>query len=360
MPTEDPGLGDIVLAEVDTEDTERAYLDVGVLIFTNAPQPEDANNFGEWVFEEVRDNEKHLLPYRLREVLVQSMQWGAVRVLPEADPSVDLLISGTVLDSDGKTLALAIEATDSSGRLWLRKNYRDIAFDEDYLTPRSLRRLSTAELRQLEDPFADLYRQIANDLAQAQAQYSNAELAAVQDISLLVYANDLSPAAFGHMLRASDQGLLEVSSMPASDDPMLGRVLDMRRRHHLFIDTVDEYYEALHEEMDSPYMLWRRYSFDQIAEEQRAAERGADQSKYSSTSSFLTLTQRYDRFRWSKIYQREFQELAAGFNREVAPAILDLNRQVHGLNGTLEQQYRQWRRVLRELFILETGQSPEQ
>ncbi|CAN0490905.1 unnamed protein product, partial [Discosporangium mesarthrocarpum] len=80
------------------------------------------------------------------------------------------------------------------------------------------------------------------------------------------------------------------------------------------------------------------------------------QSRYSSTSGYLTLTQRYDRYRWAKIYQQEYQELASGFNREAAPAILELNRQVRGLSGTLEEQYMQWRRILRELFVLETGQ----
>ena len=97
-------------------------------------------------------------------------------------------------------------------------------------------------------------------------------------------------------------------------------------------------------------------AFEQIQEEARAAQRDSDQSRYSSTTGYLTLTQRYDRYRWSKIYEQEYQELAAGFNRETAPAILELNRQVHGLSGSLEEQYTQWRRILRELFELETGE----
>jgi hypothetical protein len=34
--------------------------------------------------------------------------------------------------------------------------------------------------------------------------------------------------------------------------------------------------------------------------------------------------------------------------------MLELNGQVHGLSGTMEQQYREWRGILRELFELET------
>jgi hypothetical protein len=137
---------------------------------------------------------------------------------------------------------------------------------------------------------------------------------------------------------------------------MIARVEDMRLRHHLFIDTVDEYYQALYEDMQPSYVTWRRYSYDQIEQTESALQEAYDASRYSSSRSYLTLTQRYDRYRWSKIYELEFQELATGFNREIAPAILELNKQVHGLSGTMEEQYIQWRRILRELFALETGQ----
>ena len=49
---------------------------------------------------------------------------------------------------------------------------------------------------------------------------------------------------------------------------------------------------------------------------------------------------------------RELPELAAGFNQELAPAILELNEQIHGLSGTMAEQYVQWRRILRQLFEL--------
>ena len=65
------------------------------------------------------------------------------------------------------------------------------------------------------------------------------------------------------MLTTNDAGLLEAASLPAENDPMLARVKDMRVRHHVFIDTVDEYYGALHDEMVQAYIMWRRHSYDQ-------------------------------------------------------------------------------------------------
>jgi len=350
------GVGEVELRQASIAPAEEYLLDIGVVVFESSPARDTDNRFGDWVFDEVRDNERHLLPYKLKESLQASNQWGAIRILPEPDPSVHLTVSGTILRSDGQELELRIKAVDATGRVWLERTYYDRTADENYLPPRSLRRASDETLAELSEPFQDLYEQVANDLLAERNTFDADELNTVSDVALLVYANDLSPDSFAHMLATDATGRIVVTSLPAQDDPMLRRVMDMRRRHHLFIDTVDEYYEALHEQTESPYLIWRSYSFEQIQEESRAAQRGSDQSRFSSTTGYLTLTQRYDRYRWSKIYQQEYQELAAGFNRETAPAILKLNRQVHGLSGTLEEQYGQWRRILREIFELETGE----
>ena len=354
QPPTRAGLGEVELQTATSTPPVESLLDIGIVVFESTPPRDADNRFGDWVFDEVRDNERHLLPYKLKESLVATNQWGAIRVLPESDPSVHLTITGTILRSDGRELELQIQASDATGRLWLDRNYYDRALDESYLSPRTLRRADARTLAEVDEPFVDLYEQVANDLLEVRNNLDRGALKEIADVALLVYADDLSPESFGHMLAENADGRLRVASLPAADDPMLERVQNMRLRHYLFIDTVDEYYEALHEETRSPYLIWRSYSSEQIQEEQRAAERGADQSRYSSTTGYLTLTQRYDRYRWSKIYQQEYQELAAGFNRETAPAILELNRQVHGLSGTLEEQYGQWRRILRELFELET------
>jgi hypothetical protein len=58
----------------------------------------------------------------------------------------------------------------------------------------------------------------------------------------------------------------------------------------------------------------------------------------------------------SEIYEQEFRELAAGFNKELAPAVLKLSEQVNGVSGPMTEQYSQWRKILRDLFKLETQQ----
>lgn len=348
-----PAVGTITL-QTSEEETE-IYLDVGISVFTNTYHEDESETYGDWIFTEIRDNERHFLPYLLRDTLLNSGQWGAVRVLPQADPSVDLLLSGTILYSDGSRLVLAMEATDSTGRRWLQKTYADDSRAEDYPDSSRLQAASQLEREDLKEPFQDIYNQVANDLLAVRNAMTSEQLQKVQRVSELVYANDLAPDSFAESLATDAEGYLTINTLPAEQDPMMNRVLEMRRRHHLFIDTVDEYYKALFDEMQASYLVWRRYAFDQENELEFTTRESADQDLFSSTNTTLTLLQRYDRYRWAKIYEQEFLELATGFNEELAPTILELNRNVHGLSGTMEEQYLQWHRILRQLFELETG-----
>lgn len=351
-----PPVGSVSLDQAIVAPDEPLTLDIGVRVFDNRLDAVDSEQFGELAFNEIRDNETQYLPFVLRNTLIDSNQWGAVRVLPLNDPSMDLLINGTVIKSDGQELQLHVEVNDSTGRVWLNKDYADFTHDEDFPTSTRYTPGNRFDAAAFVDPFQDLYNQINNDLVTARTVLGEAELVAIKRVSQLVYAADLSPDSFAHTLTRDASGKLSVNSLPAGNDPMLARVEDMRLRHHQFIDTVDEYYQALYEDMQPAYVTWRRYSYDQIEQAEDSLREAYDASRYSSSRGYLTLTQRYDRYRWSKIFELEFQELATGFNREIAPAILELNKQVHGLSGTMEEQYIQWRRILRELFALETGQ----
>ena len=351
-----PTVGTVILNRSIAAPPVSELLDIGVRVFANPLSDEETVVFGELAFDEIRNNETHYLPFLLRNTLIDANHWGAVRVLPQEDPSMDLLISGSVIRSDGQRLELHIDVKDSTGREWLSKDYADITAEEDFPASTRYTPGNRFDEGSFVDPFQDLYDQINNDLVAVRVAITAETLVEIRRVSQMVYAADLSPEVFSHILATDPSGRLSVNSLPAVDDPMLARVEDMRLRHHLFIDTVDEYYQALYEDMQPTYVTWRRYSYDQIEQTETALQEAYDASRYSSSRGYLALTQRYDRYRWSKIYELEFQELATGFNREIAPAILELNKQVHGLSGTMEEQYIQWRRILRELFALETGQ----
>lgn len=344
-------VGQVVLQRSADTPPQQEQLELGIVVFELDEGSVPETGVDSEVFAEIQENERHLLPYLLRSALLEANQWGAIRVIPEADPSLDLLIEGRILVSDGRQLRLHIQAQDSTGRLWLDRVFRDETTGDDFPEATAYRERRRS-LGDFEEPFADLYRQVANELRLFRAGLDREALAEIPRVSLMRYAADLSPEAFAHMLTTDAQGRRHLRNLPAENDPMLERVRDMRERHHLFIDTVDQYYGALHRDTRAAYVTWRRYSFDQLQEQESAAQR-AQERRSSGSAGFQALRQRYDRYRWDKIYQQEFQDLAAGFSNETAPAILETNSQVYGLSGTMAEQYGQWRRTLRRLFLLE-------
>jgi len=327
-------------------------------VFTSTVSAEQTRDANAWLFTEISRKETQYLPYVLHNTLIASNQWGAVRVLPENDPSVDLLVHGTIFQSDGEVLDLAIRTTDSTGREWLNKRYMEVAAMSDYPDTTRFTPGRRFEANNFIDPFQDVYDLIANDLQAARNAIDAGALAEIQLVAEMLYANDIAPDAFAHSLQINADGTRSVASLPADDDPMRKRIEEIRLRHYLFIDTVDDYYRALYDEMQPAYVLWRRFSLEQIQIETSDRLREFEPANYSDSNNYLSLTQRYDRYKWSKIYEQEFTELASGFNNEIAPAILELNQQVHGLSGSMESQYRQWRGILQDIFRLETDSIP--
>lgn len=344
-------VGSVVLHRAQMIPSALQMLDIGIQVFDTRTETATINLPGAGIFAEIRTTETHYLPVALRHVLSESNQWGVIRVLPQADPSVDLQISGEILHSDGSSLVLRIEAVDSAGRKWIDKTYADIARVADYpdIVP-SLR--DNPSMFDATDPFADLYAAIANDLLTIRASLGEPELHRIRDVAQLRYASDLSPEAFSTYLLPDAEGLLSLNRLPARNDPMLNHVDDIRARHHVFIDTIDEYYEALYQDVRPLYTIWRQYSFEQVTEQQDSLQRGLNNQR--GTGSFESISQNYNRYKWSKIFEQEFVALASGFVSETAPAVLELSRNVSGLTGPVEEQYAQWRIYLRGLFDLQS------
>jgi hypothetical protein len=348
-------VGDVNLIKAIQAPSENLLLEVGVQVFGTGQKKAGGYEIGDWVFDEIIQKETQFLPHLLKSTLVDSSQWGAIRVIPENDPSFDLIVEGQIIQSDGETLELQIRAIDSSGREWLNQTYADQSIQEEYPESTRFTLDNTFDAINFVDPFQDIYNRIANDLEAVRTSLGEQTLVDLNLVTDMLYARDLSPDTFSGSIKANEDGLLIVDTLPSLDDPMMARVADMKYRHHLFVDTVDEYYQTLYNDIQPAYVLWRRYSIDQIAEIE-TSQQEANRSSYGGSSSFLSLSQRYDRFKWSKIFEREFNDLAAGFNNELAPAFLELNSQVFGLTGTMEQQYREWRGILRRLFELENGE----
>lgn len=328
----------------DTAVRERkpAQLNVTLVVFDPGVRRNQAPDRRSGVFPEIREIEARYLPFLLRKTLVETDEWGAVRVVSEAEPAAELLISGTIAKSDGVSLVVNLRAVDSTGHEWLNQSYAGSAAPID-------------DQREGVEPFQSLYDRIAADLYAARAKFDDNALAKIAEVSLLRYANVLAPVAFGDYLETGPDGNLDIRRLPARGDPMIQRVERIREFEYLFTDTMDEQYEELYREIASTYDLWRKYR-RQLAQYVQDEEERLLNGSGGSRGSYGTMKRNYDNYRFTKIQEQKLRKWATGFNNEVAPTVMELEGRVVELRGGLQARYDEWREILKSIYLLETGE----
>ena len=139
---------------------------------------------------------------------------------------------------------------------------------------------------------------------------------------------------------------------------MLARVRRIQNQEYLFIDNADEQYLALYDRMTPTYNLWRQNGRElaiyKVEYEQRVASRDRDGRR----GTFARMQQTYNTYKRTKEHDQDLDEIAEGFNNEVAPTVMEIEGKVFRLNGSLEAQYNEWRSILQSIFSLETGLPP--
>lgn len=322
-----------------------ALLDVGIEIFD--PGSVDAGAAeGDAVFPAIREAESRYLPVVLKKTIEDSGQWGVVRVLPPGGRLAELLVQGRIVEANGRNLRLRITATDATGRVWLQREYRGQTTEADFPVPAGA------------DPFSALYAELADDLLAFRGSLEEARLREIRRVALLRYAASLSPEAFDGFLAGGEGEPFRLQRLPARGDPMIERVLRIRNQEYLFVDSVDEQYVRLHDEMAPTYMLWLQYDREQFVFTQDYTQRAARREKQGRRGSFVAMQQNYFAYRNYRLQQQGLQELALGFKNETAPTRLETQGRVFRLTGTLDSQYAQWRKILQDIFALETGLPP--
>jgi hypothetical protein len=325
------------------------------------------------IYPDLRRAEARYLATMLRNTLESSAQWGAVRVAPESVQFVDLSVSGRIIESTGQRLAIEITAQDAAGRLWLQnRRYEGEADIGTYKTDASM---------QARDPFQNVYAMVANDLLAERAKLNAATLRELRQVTDLRFAEDIVPSAMSGYLSkdtSTRPPVLKVSRLPAANDPLVQRVQRVRERDTAVIDTLDGYYLAFTEQMQQSYGEFRRTSYEEIEKEDKARASArtrtilgaaavaasilAPGTCNSQTSCNVMSAARYagsiggvtaflsglKKYADARTHAESFSELAASFQSEVAPQVVEVEGRSLRLSGTAEEQYKEWRRLLRE------------
>jgi hypothetical protein len=294
-------------------------------------------------------------------------------VAPESVQFVDVSVHGTIIESTGMRLELEITARDAAGRVWLdEKRYEGDADIGSYKTDASLK---------ARDPFQNVYSRIANDLLEARNALDAAALREVRQVAQLSFAADLAPEALAGYVQedtTTKPALKRVVRLPADNDPIAQRVERIRERDAGVIDTLDGYYTGFSEQMQQAYGDFRRTSYSEIEKEDRARSSARTRTvlgaaavlaailvpsscnsqascdlesvaRYAGTAGgiagFLSGLQKYAD---ARTHAQAFGELARSMEAEVSEQVVDVEGRSLRLTGSAEEQYRQWREMLRE------------
>jgi len=364
------GATDIILAR--QEIAEAQLLDVDIVVFKSRERSdEEAKQEG--TTNDIRKAEAAFIPEHLKNTLQRTGHWGAVRVVPSADESTDLLVTGEIVESNGENLELKIEVADATGRTWLAENYRAEAGASSY----------TGNRLGQKDAFQDIYNTIANEMVQFRQKLPAEDIRRIRTTARLKFAREFAPDAFSDYLAEGDGSTLRIKRLPAPDDPMMQRLLKIRERVYMYVDTLNERYDAFYRRMWPSYENWRQlnYTERQALKKIRrealtrklvgalmvaAGIMGAvNDSNFGAISAGMILLggqviiSGINVSKEAQLNEAAIGELSESFGSEMKPVVMHLEGRQYELTGSAKQQFKQWKALLRKIYFIETGFAPE-
>lgn len=361
---------DTPIEQAKTQIPEDQLLDVGILVFSSEEIDEKAAE-NQGTSPETRKAETNFMAYHLKNTLEQSGQWGTVRVVPDDTASVDVLVKGEILHSNGEDLVLAVTVSDATGAVWFDKRYREKAEAADY----------GDTLKGEEDVYQDTYNVIANDMAFHREHFDSGQARTIRNVSLLKFADSYAPDVYAGYLEADKKGRLSVKRLPADDDPMLVRLQKIRERELMYLDTLNGLYGNYYDTMWPSYENWRklnlveREAIDKIRGQTAtrillgtlliagaiALGANVDDVDVSGLQTGLVIiggqvimdgvniSQNAD------IHEEAIKELGESFGSEMKPIVIDFEGKQYELTGNAREQFKQWRELMHQIYLAETG-----
>lgn len=373
----------VPLATATQEIAEPELLDVGISVFdSGVPEGEVDKEvleelIREGTFVHIRRTEALYMAVVLRDTLQKSGHWGGVWVTPKGSTTAaDLNVGAKILHSDGDIFELEVSAVDATGRQWLNKKY-------DMSTAAgAFNRQRYPDL----DPYQDVFNAIANDLAAVYRQLSAADRRGIRSVAAMRYAAELSPEAFSGYVQ-ENKGRYVLNRLPAEGDPMFDRTQRVRQRERLFLETLDQHYEKFAADATPAYDSWREYAREEAIEIRELTKSarwrtgmgvativasvvyGTNSNNDSFSDRVIRDAMMYigvDMLRTSSVRRQEkklhtdaLEELSTSFEDNIKPMVVEIQGTEHRLTGTAELQYAEWRDLLRQMFINESGFVPE-
>jgi hypothetical protein len=173
--------------------------------------------------------------------------------------------------------------------------------------------------------------------------------------------------------------------LPATNDPMVDRLRQIRERDRLVIDTLNEHYANFYYGVAIPYESWRKAAREQAvtyrqvkrsaalrallgvvvvagslsvdtSSSSRSSARAKQAAQYVGINRGIsTIISSWQLRSSANIHRENIKELSESFGAEAAPMVVQVEGESRRLTGTAEAQYESWRKLLKEIYQVETG-----
>jgi outer membrane lipoprotein SlyB len=349
--------------------------------------------------KEIRKAEGYYAAVQIKKALQESGYWGPVRVVPADISGGEVTVTGRIVESDGEILKLAVRVQDATGKKWSETQYEEIV---------DLKQYGNSEHGG--EVFRFLYTRVANDVAQSRDRLTRKDVDAIRQVAELRFAEDFAPDAFkgylegGETAKIGNTGLrmfatqpttVTIVRLPASDDPTLASIRRIRVSEEGLIDTFDLQHETLVGKIADPYTQWRTARLKEMNAVRKiegkrneqvgkavalgiggvllgaaigaagggycpscASIGGAVAGVAAASSVQAVLQAQKQASDETEIHRAALEELGESASHDLKSTVVQVEGETVQLKGTGDEQFRQWRTILKQIHEREVGAPP--
>jgi hypothetical protein len=360
------------------------FLDVAIPVF-DPGFPID-NNTGEVDYEELgeldiwpqlRRTEAKRFAIQTKKALEKTKAFGSISNLPDANTTADLFVLGKINHSDSELVELEVTVVDSSGEIWGKKSFEHTVSQFFFRD----------QMNEDKNPYQPVFNQVADYVYSLATEMSDEERQVIKNTTLMRYAQYYSPQEFSQYLSASIQKKdgqryykFDVTGMPAEGDKMMSRIDTLRNQDLLFVDNLQNQFEAFEQETEVPYRTWQEEMLPELAR-MRAVRKerntkvalgvlagiatavlaknsgstaGEIGTVVGSIASAWSLKDAFDLNASLRVHKAVIEEMGQGIDIDLSPTVMEFEDETIELQGTAREQYQQWKAHLREIYALES------
>ena len=347
----------------------RGTLEVVVPVFDPGLPADESSKVENGIFPELRKAEAVRFAHKLKLKLEETQAFETVRVVPDAETSADLYVTGEILESDGEAFKIRVTAADVSNKLWLSETFSHKSSPEFFRNPRNASK----------DPYDPLFAKAAQAVAAELRKTSSERLAEIERIGEIRFGLNMNDEAFAFYGSWRKKAFV-LTGFPDETDPMLKRVRAARVKDRMFVDDWQTWYENFSMDMDQSYRQWQEESMTEVVARRKArneaiaaalvgalAVAGAAASASASQGTDLgavgaivagtvavsAVAKAVEAGKQAKFHREALHEIAHSIDAEMAPRVTKLEEREVVLTGDAAEQFRQWRILLREVYAEE-------